>query len=68
MAAVAGQIHEISAVVVLQHMGGQLLQLGPVDVTEPVGDFFNTGDLQALAFLNGLDVCGRLLQGFMGSG
>ena len=49
------EAQQILAVVVLSERLGELVDLLSRDVAHAVGDFFEAGDLEALAGLDGLD-------------
>ena len=62
------EAQQILAVVVLLERLGELVDLLSRDVTHAVGDLFETGNLEALAGLNGLDKGCGLQQGVVGAG
>ena len=62
------EAQQILAVVVLSERLGELVDLLSRDVTHAVGDLFETGNLEALAGLNGLDKGCGLQQGVVGAG
>jgi len=58
-------LHQITAISILRHRCGNLLQLFAVDVAQAVGDFFHTGNSDTLPILDGLNEAGRLLKGLV---
>lgn len=62
------EAQQILAVVVLLEWLGELVNLLSRDVAHAVGDLFETGDLEALTGLDGLDEGCGLQQGVVGAG
>src|SRR5581483_8387367 len=64
----AQQVAQVLAIAALAQPRRQPFQLRRVDQAEAVGDLLGTGDLQALALLDGLHVLAGLEQRIVGAG
>ena len=64
----SGQFNQIPPVVVFRILGGKVLKLRCIDVTQAKGNLLHAGDLESLSFLDRSHEAGGLLESFMGSG